>query len=207
MDGELAQADVIAVIDFLFNSAPLRCLDAADADDSGGSFPGLPDALRIIAAIYGTGVIPQPFPEPGPDPTDDGMDCEDPTIVPPAFHEALFNFVTEIPDCSGDGLEILRLAASYVDLTGSRVPLDFVPGPTGGLDDASVFRILADIKVGAPLTDSTVDLMMPVLSGTASDSCQNGDADRWHLDSRVLYPRHAHDLLRGARRCQRRPGS
>jgi hypothetical protein len=48
-------------------------MDAADADDDGEV--ALRDALYVLHAEHGTVQLPPPYPEPGVDPTEDGLDC------------------------------------------------------------------------------------------------------------------------------------
>ncbi|MEM7264001.1 MAG: lamin tail domain-containing protein, partial [Planctomycetota bacterium] len=68
-------SDSVRVLNYLFigGQAPV-CLDAADADDDGDV--RLNDAIYLLNYLFlGGDTIPEPFPEPGEDPTEDGLDC------------------------------------------------------------------------------------------------------------------------------------
>ncbi|MBI4604505.1 MAG: lamin tail domain-containing protein [Planctomycetes bacterium] len=74
-DGKVNVSDAIRVLLHLFGGAALACLDAADADDTGKL--DLTDAVYLLQYLFQRGpVIPQPFPEAGPDPTPDELECE-----------------------------------------------------------------------------------------------------------------------------------
>jgi hypothetical protein len=71
----LTVTDAVVTLQYLFaGGAPPVCLDAADADDSGSL--SLTDGLVILNFLFRNGVAPAPpFPNPGLDPTEDGLDC------------------------------------------------------------------------------------------------------------------------------------
>ena len=74
-DGRLNISDAVAVLLHLFRGESLRCRDAADVDDDGSIRIG--DALAILEYLFLLGQAPQPpFPMPGRDPSEDGLDCE-----------------------------------------------------------------------------------------------------------------------------------
>jgi hypothetical protein len=74
-DGKLDISDPIATLGYLFlGSAAGGCLDAFDADDSGTTT--ISDAILSLNFLFaGGGAPPPPFPEPGPDPTEDAVRC------------------------------------------------------------------------------------------------------------------------------------
>jgi hypothetical protein len=70
-------SDAVATLGYLFLGDTLPgCLDAADADDSGGL--ELTDAVFLLSALFlGTEGIPDPFPSCGVDPTPaDALECQ-----------------------------------------------------------------------------------------------------------------------------------
>lgn len=75
--GGIDLTDAITVLDYLFAGVgELRCQDAADANDNGRV--ELTDAVYLLGYLFsGDGAAPPPpFPEPGVDPTEDGLTCE-----------------------------------------------------------------------------------------------------------------------------------
>ena len=74
-DGDMDLTDPICILDFLFRGGePLACQDAADANDDGDI--DLSDAIKILMVLYQVAdPLPAPYPEPGHDPTPDGLDC------------------------------------------------------------------------------------------------------------------------------------
>lgn len=80
MDGTLSLADVFAILRYMHQGRTLPCLDAADADDSGGI--EAVDFLCVMAFLFlrdgaGNAPPPPPFPAPGLDPTPDALDCRE----------------------------------------------------------------------------------------------------------------------------------
>ncbi|MBN1417484.1 MAG: hypothetical protein JXP34_01835 [Planctomycetes bacterium] len=73
-DGRIDIGDAISILGTLFSSRPSTCLDAIDADDSGDLV--ITDGIYILNYLYVEGPTPPaPFPEAGPDPTDDDLSC------------------------------------------------------------------------------------------------------------------------------------
>ncbi len=74
-DAAVDIADAISIVLFLFaGTKPPACLDAADANDSGGV--DVSDAVYLLTYLFRGGPAPpQPFPEPGEDPTPDANIC------------------------------------------------------------------------------------------------------------------------------------
>ena len=68
-------SDAVFILSYLFaQGAEPACLDAADANDDG--LVDLSDAVFILAYQFAGGPQPPPpFPQPGVDPTDDGLGC------------------------------------------------------------------------------------------------------------------------------------
>jgi hypothetical protein len=56
----------------LFNSTPVSCQDAADANDDGNL--DIADAVAALSFLFGGGTLPEPI-NCGEDPTIDGLDC------------------------------------------------------------------------------------------------------------------------------------
>ncbi|HLU47922.1 MAG TPA: hypothetical protein VK116_07550, partial [Planctomycetota bacterium] len=75
--GALNLTDAIRILTFLFvGNVEVSCLDAADSDDSGAL--NLTDGIFVLNYLF-VGLSPAPpppFPECGPDPTDDSTACE-----------------------------------------------------------------------------------------------------------------------------------
>jgi hypothetical protein len=67
--------DVIATLDYLFRAQPgPDCLDRMDSNDDGGV--DVSDAIYTLFYKFAGGPAPKPpFPDPGPDPTDDALQC------------------------------------------------------------------------------------------------------------------------------------
>jgi hypothetical protein len=74
LDGMVGLTDAIRILGFLFQGGTAPCLDAADVDDSGQV--DITDAIRLLNYLFlGDEPPPPPFPEAGPDPTEDELDC------------------------------------------------------------------------------------------------------------------------------------
>jgi hypothetical protein len=74
-DGSINISDPVVLLRHLFGGQTLPCQDAADFDDSG--ILNLTDAVQALAFIFQNGPRPPPpFPEPGVDPTPDGLGCQ-----------------------------------------------------------------------------------------------------------------------------------
>jgi hypothetical protein len=75
--GSLNVTDAVQILRHLFLGVPekLPCDDAADVDD-GGSV-NLTDAVFLLDSLFRGGAAPvQPFPECGPDPSEDALSCD-----------------------------------------------------------------------------------------------------------------------------------
>ncbi len=74
-DGKIAINDPILILGYLFKGTEVVvCADAADANDSGKI--DIADALYLLQYLFAGGAEPPaPFPEPGPDPTEDSIHC------------------------------------------------------------------------------------------------------------------------------------
>jgi len=73
-DGARDISDAVAVLRYLFAGASLGCLDAADVNDDGRLT--IADPVALLGYLFGSGApLPEPFEAPGPDPTDDSLDC------------------------------------------------------------------------------------------------------------------------------------
>ena len=73
--GTVNVTDAIRVLDFLFRSgAPPACMDAADGNDDGEV--DISDPVSLLLYLFVGGITPPPpFPDPGQDPTSDGLGC------------------------------------------------------------------------------------------------------------------------------------
>lgn len=80
-DGTVSLADIYAVLRYLYlTPVPPACLDAGDFNDSGELDNG--DITHLLTFIfYGSGLPPEPYPEPGRDLTEDDLDCQQPVPV------------------------------------------------------------------------------------------------------------------------------
>jgi hypothetical protein len=75
MDGARDISDPISALDFLFQGGELPCPDAADANDDGEL--DLSDAIAMLQDVFlGIGPLPEPSSEPGQDPTEDDLSCD-----------------------------------------------------------------------------------------------------------------------------------
>ncbi|MDE0960172.1 MAG: hypothetical protein OSB09_05270, partial [Planctomycetota bacterium] len=74
-DGNVDLGDGILILGYLFSSAAIPCLDAADCDDNGQV--DITDAIYLFTYQFAGGSAPlAPFPNCGADPTDgDTLDC------------------------------------------------------------------------------------------------------------------------------------
>lgn len=76
IDGSVDVSDPLYTLDFLFlgGSKP-GCEDAADGNDDGEI--DISDALYTLASLFTGGTaMPPPYPQAGPDPTQDALGCE-----------------------------------------------------------------------------------------------------------------------------------
>lgn len=73
-DQELNVADAVFCLNYLFNSGTADCLDAIDTNDDGST--NIADAVALLNFLFSGGnAPPPPYPNPGSDPTPDGLDC------------------------------------------------------------------------------------------------------------------------------------
>jgi hypothetical protein len=74
-DDRVDISDAVSILNALFlGSGPIRCPDAADTNDDGRN--DLSDAVYILNySFLGGPQPPPPYPEAGPDPTEDGLEC------------------------------------------------------------------------------------------------------------------------------------
>jgi len=75
-DGGIDIADAIFTLGYLFAQAETpTCMDTADSNDDGAI--DIADAIATLGHLFGgTGPLPAPFEECGPDPTEDDLGCE-----------------------------------------------------------------------------------------------------------------------------------
>ncbi|MGE4618530.1 MAG: hypothetical protein AAEJ04_01835, partial [Planctomycetota bacterium] len=73
-DGFVSIADAVVILEYLFASTAIPCLDSADCNDSGSI--NIADAVSLLQFLFGSGSTPPaPYPDPGTDPTSDNLDC------------------------------------------------------------------------------------------------------------------------------------
>ncbi len=73
-EGRVNITDAILVLRYLFSAGEVACLDASDVDDDGAIT--ITDPILLLAWLFqGGDALAQPFGEPGPDPTPDGLGC------------------------------------------------------------------------------------------------------------------------------------
>jgi hypothetical protein len=73
-DGEVAIADAVYSLKYMFVGGPGGCLDAMDTDDSGEL--DINDPVMLLLHLFAGGRPPRPpFPDKGPDPSPDSLGC------------------------------------------------------------------------------------------------------------------------------------
>jgi len=73
-DAHIDISDAVHILTYLFGNGILTCLDAADVNDDGKV--NIADPIALLAHLFaGSAPPPPPWPTPGVDPTDDGLDC------------------------------------------------------------------------------------------------------------------------------------
>ena len=74
LDGSIDLADVDTILAGAYRGIPFPCPDAADINDDGAI--DISDAITALQYLFsGSPQPPAPFPDPGPDSTDDPLDC------------------------------------------------------------------------------------------------------------------------------------
>jgi parallel beta-helix repeat protein len=73
-DGAIDLADVLKTLFVLYDGVATDCRDSLDSNDDGAL--DIADATRLLEYLFTAGpALPPPFPAPGPDPTEDSLDC------------------------------------------------------------------------------------------------------------------------------------
>ena len=73
-DGQVNLADGITILNYLFGDSPVPCQNSADTTDDGQI--DITDAIYIFSYMFvGVAAPPAPFPDCGPDQTDDPFEC------------------------------------------------------------------------------------------------------------------------------------
>ncbi len=71
-DGQRNVADAITILTYLFSGGLLECHDSADLNDDGAV--NIADTVYLLSYLFAGGDLPKdPFPECGPDPTEDAL--------------------------------------------------------------------------------------------------------------------------------------
>ena len=105
-DGQVDDADVTSITEYSLTGAPKpKCMDAADADDNG--IVDIIDATFILHYLNGGPVIPEPFPDCGPDPTNDTLTCDQYDYCPGCITTTLrYAKWFQLPDVTQNGIDI-----------------------------------------------------------------------------------------------------
>jgi len=75
LDGAVDVSDPIGILSWIFEGHTASCLDAADANDDG--FVDIGDPIYLLGFQFSnTAPPPVPFPQAGPDPTADNLECD-----------------------------------------------------------------------------------------------------------------------------------
>ena len=108
--GDVDMSDAIRILGWRFRSEPAPdCLDAADANDDGNA--DLSDTVYLLSGLFRGAPPPTaPFPECGEDPTDDDLDCLDPSACSPTTLRILGRVV----DVDGAPLDALSIDGGIV---------------------------------------------------------------------------------------------
>ena len=72
-DGVANIADIVCIVNHLFFSGSVPCLDATDGNDDG--IVNIADAISCLLTLFSSGSTPSPSPGCGPDPTADAIGC------------------------------------------------------------------------------------------------------------------------------------
>ncbi len=124
-DGRVSMADVIYLRRYLFLGAePPVCFDAVDASDDG--VVDLKDAIHIIRAIMEGVILPEPFPLPGLDPTEDGYTCGPAEIVPGEFTDDLLR-VADVEAAPGEDVLVPIYLTASVGVQGYQLVIAYDP--------------------------------------------------------------------------------
>jgi len=106
-DTQVDDADVTLITEYLLTGAPKpTCMDAADADDNGVVDIG--DTTFLLHYVNGGGPPPPaPFPDCGPDPTDDTLTCDQYHHCPGgALVSPQYTKWIQLPDVTTNGIAI-----------------------------------------------------------------------------------------------------
>jgi hypothetical protein len=110
-DGKVNLADAVFTLGFLFSGTDIPyCVDAMDADDNGELL--ITDPIFTLGVLFlGRHALPPPFPDPGMDPTDDRLDCDN-----GAFAHIRREIL--VPSCATAFCHSSKVAAGSLDLEG-----------------------------------------------------------------------------------------
>jgi hypothetical protein len=103
-DGLVDDADATLIMEYALTGAPKpACMDAADADDNG--IVDLSDATFLLHYFNGGPTIPEPFPDCGPDPTNDTLTCDQYDYCPGCITDRYAKWF-QLPDVTHNGIDI-----------------------------------------------------------------------------------------------------
>ncbi|MHC4629806.1 MAG: DUF7901 domain-containing protein [Planctomycetota bacterium] len=107
-DYQVDETDAYFIMDYLFVGGPSpECMDAADADDS-GTVDRADVTLILNYKFLGTAPPPPPFPDCGPDPTDDSLTCDKYDLCPGSSIPVSPRDTkwVQLPDVTNQGIDI-----------------------------------------------------------------------------------------------------
>jgi hypothetical protein len=107
-DYQVDEADAYFILDYLFVGDPSpECMDAADADDS-GTVDRADVTFILNYKFLGTASPPPPFPDCGPDPTDDSLTCDKYDLCPGSSIPVWPRDTkwVQLPDVTNQGIDI-----------------------------------------------------------------------------------------------------
>ena len=149
-DGEVTLADVLILAGSIANRSALPCPDAADINDNG--LVNLGDAALLIEFLLNGWTAPAaPFPDRGPDPTEDSLGCGDVPVREP-FDDPGSGYSLSVTP-SGSNLRLRVSMENPVEAIGGRLVFAF---PAGWADGAKVMDVKTSLELSAALKDDHV---------------------------------------------------
>ena len=132
LDGKVSLADEVTIQRFLFaGQAPPACRKTCDTNDDG--LVRLNDQIQLIRLLFDprtdgwSDTLPAPFPEPGPDPTEDELPCDSYEIVSPSTSETEIVELVGVSGAPGDLVEIPIQLTNAVEVDGLQLVIKYDP--------------------------------------------------------------------------------
>ncbi|MBI4600892.1 MAG: hypothetical protein HY721_02930 [Planctomycetes bacterium] len=140
-NGEVDLSDAIFTLDYLsLGGVEPWCMDALDADDDGEMI--LTDAIAVLGHLFlGQAAPPAPFPGAGPDPTSDGLLCDNGLFA--RLRREVF-----APSCASSSCHSAQVAKGGLVLEGMRAYASLVQAPADNSSAGSAE--LLRVKPGRP---------------------------------------------------------